>query len=116
MGGGEPPRARARACGGCQVTHGFAHCCCRYYYICRVAHQLAIFHVQPNGTLVGGGHHPLAPKSNARNLTLDVTGNHLLVASQDANCVEVFRIDAETGTLTKTDSAHAPCAADVAVV
>jgi 6-phosphogluconolactonase len=48
-------------------------------------------------------------------MTLDKTGSFILVASQDANKVEVFRIDHGTGLLTRTDTADAPCAADVAI-
>lgn len=87
-----------------------------YYYICRVHHSLAIFAVQPDGRLSPAGRQALAPKSNPRNLTLDVSGRHVLVACQDADAVEVFRIDSSNGTLTRTDMAAAPCAADVAVV
>jgi 6-phosphogluconolactonase len=87
-----------------------------YYYICRVHHSLAIFEVQADGLLVAAGRQDLAPKSNPRNLTMDVSGRHVLVASQDADCVEVFRIDPANGSLTRTDTAAANCAADVAVV
>lgn len=39
-----------------------------------------------------------------------------LVASQDADCVECFRIDADTGALERVGTVDAPSAADVAVV
>ena len=48
-------------------------------------------------------------------MTLDKTGDYILVASQDANAVEVFKVDHATGQLTRTDTADAPCAADVAI-
>ncbi|MFO0508744.1 MAG: beta-propeller fold lactonase family protein, partial [bacterium] len=59
---------------------------------------------------------PLAAQSNARNLTIDPSGGFLLVASQDADCVECFRIEPVSGALTLVLSRHAPCAADVAII
>ena len=44
------------------------------------------------------------------------TSTYLLVASQDADCVEVFKSDRDTGALAKVDEAECHCAADVAVV
>ena len=86
------------------------------YCICRVHQSLAIFAAdERTGELRAAGRQPLHEASNARNLTLDPSGRHLLVASQDANLVEVFRVGPDGG-LTRTDAQHAPCVADVAVV
>lgn len=88
-----------------------------YYYICRVHQSIAVFSVdKENGKLSFSGRCQLADNSNARNLTLDPTGKFLLVASQDANLVECFRIDPTTGGLALVHTEHAPCAADVAVI
>lgn len=54
--------------------------------------------------------------SNARNFTLSPNGELLLVASQDADTVEVLRIDASSGALERVDTAAVNCAADVAVL
>ncbi len=88
-----------------------------YYYVCRVHQSIAVFNVErSDGSLTFASRHALAAHSNARNLTLDPSGRYLLVASQDADCVECFRIDALTGGLEAAQSQHAPCAADVAVI
>jgi 6-phosphogluconolactonase len=88
-----------------------------YYYICRVHQSIAVFSAAPEeGTLTLSSRHALAPHSNARNLTLDPSGRYLLVASQDADCVECFRIEPRTGALELVHTQHAPCAADVAVI
>ncbi len=88
-----------------------------YYYICRVDQSIAVFTVDPaDGKLTFSSRHALAPHANARNLTLDPSGQYVLVASQDADCVECFRIDPSTGALELADTQFAPCAADVAVV
>ncbi|MBS1824124.1 MAG: lactonase family protein [Acidobacteria bacterium] len=88
-----------------------------YYYICRVHQSIAVFAVSPeDGKLTVSSRHALATHSNARNLTLAPSGRYLLVASQDADCVECFRIEPETGALHLVDTKHAPCAADVAVI
>lgn len=88
-----------------------------YYYICRVDQSIAVFTVDPaDGRLTFSSRHALAPHANARNLTLDPSGQYVLVASQDADCVECFRIDSTTGALALADTQFAPCAADVAVV
>ena len=73
--------------------------------------------VEPDdGQLTFSSRHTLAAHSNARNLALDPSGKYLLVASQDADCVECFRIDPGTGALELVHTQHAPCAADVAVI
>lgn len=88
-----------------------------YYYICRVDQSIAVFTVDPaDGRLKFSSRHALAPHSNARNLTLDPSGKYLLVASQDADCVECFQIDSSTGALELAHTQYAPCAADVAVI
>lgn len=88
-----------------------------YYYICRVDQSIAVFTVDPaDGRLKFSSRHALAPHSNARNLTLDPSGQYLLVASQDADCVECFQIDSSTGALELAHTQYAPCAADVAVI
>lgn len=93
-----------------------------YVYVCRVDQSLAVFSVNPdNGHLVLKHRAPLAEHSNARNLDLyeDPTAGgklHLLVASQDADLVEVFELNPEDGTVAKKASATVHCAADVAVV
>jgi len=97
---------------GCLSANG-SH----YYYVCRVHQSIAVFTVGPDdGKLTFSNRHALAANSNARNLTLDRSGNYLLVASQDADCVECFRINLGTGALELAHSQHAPCAADVAVI
>jgi 6-phosphogluconolactonase len=88
-----------------------------YFYICRVHQSVAVFAVGPDdGKLTFSCRCALAAHSNARNLTLDPSGRYLLVASQDADCVECFRIDAGSGALERVHAQHAPCAADVAVI
>ncbi len=87
-----------------------------YYYICRVHQSLAVCAVGADGRLALCGRAALAAHSNARNLTLDPSGRYLLVASQDADCVECFRIGAERGMLELVGRQHAACAADVAVI
>ena len=62
------------------------------------------------------GMHACCRGSNARNLTLSPNGELLLVASQDADTVEVLRIDASSGALERVDTAPVNCAADVAVL
>ena len=97
---------------GCLTSDG-SH----YYYICRVHQSIAVFTVgRDDGKLRFSSRHALTANSNARNLTLDPNGKYLLVASQDADCVECFRIDAATGALELAHTQHAPCAADVAVI
>lgn len=99
----------AEACLSADASH--------YYYICRVHQSIAVYTVgRSDGNLTFASRHALAAHSNARNLTLDPSGKYLLVASQDADCVECFRIDALTGALAPAQTQHAPCAADVAVV
>lgn len=99
----------AEACLSADASH--------YYYICRVHQSIAVYTVgRSDGHLTFASRHALAAHSNARNLTLDPSGKYLLVASQDADCVECFRIDALTGALAPAQTQHAPCAADVAVV
>lgn len=88
-----------------------------YFYICRVEQSIAVFEVDPtDGRLRFASRTTLADNSNARNLTLDPSGNYLLVASQDANCVECLRIGHKTGTLERVDTQAAACPADVAVI
>ena len=88
-----------------------------YYYICRVHQSIAVFATSPeDGMLTLSSRHALAAHSNARNLTLTPSGKYLLVASQDADCVECFRIDPTTGALELVGTEHVPCAADVAVI
>ena len=88
-----------------------------YYYVCRVHQSVAVFNVSPDdGTLSFSSRHALTANSNARNLTLDRTGKYLLVASQDADCVECFRIDPSTGALELAHTQSTPCAADIAVI
>ncbi|MFC1764351.1 lactonase family protein [Planctomycetota bacterium] len=88
-----------------------------YYYVCRVHQSIAVYTVGPDdGKLIYSSRCALAANSNARNLTRDPSGKYLLVASQDADCVECFRIDPETGALELVHTQHAPCATDVAVI
>lgn len=96
---------------GCLSTDG-SH----YYYICRVHQSIAAFTVERDGKLSLASRHALAAHSNARNLTLDPSGKFLLVASQDADCVECFRIDPGTSALELAHTQYAPCAADVAII
>lgn len=46
----------------------------------------------------------------------DPSGRFILVASQDADAVEVFAIDSMSGGLTRVDTQTVNCAADVAVI
>ncbi|MFX4227857.1 MAG: lactonase family protein [Porticoccaceae bacterium] len=87
-----------------------------YYYICRVHQSIAVFKVGPDGKLAFSSRSALAANSNARNLTIDPSGKYILVASQDADRVECFRIDPTSGALSLVHSQQAPCAADVAVI
>ncbi len=43
-----------------------------------------------------------------RNMTLDSSGNFLLVANQDSDTISVFTFDAETGSLEHFHQCHAP--------
>lgn len=97
---------------GCLSADGFY-----YYYVCRVHQSIAVFRVSPDdGWLEFSSRHALTANSNARNLTLDPSGKFVLVASQDADCVECFRIDSGTGALDLVHTQPASCAADVAVI
>ena len=88
-----------------------------YYYICRVHQSIAVFTVgSTNGNLVLSSRCKLAANSNARNLTLDPSGKYLLVASQDADCIESFQIHPKTGALKLVFRGYAPCAADIAIL
>ncbi len=87
-----------------------------YYYLCRIDQSIAVFTVGSNdGKLTFSSRCKLADNSNARNLSLDPSGKFLLVASQDADCVECFQINQETGALELVYTQYAPCAADVAI-
>lgn len=89
----------------------------RYFYLCRVHQSIAVFDVDTrDGSLSYDRRQALVEGSNARNLTVDPSGQFLLVASQDADCVECFEIDAENAPLSRIGNYPAPCAADVAVV
>lgn len=86
-------------------------------------HQsIAVFSVSAaDGTLTFKHRVALADHSNARNMDLHESSaaagaTFLLVASQDADAVEVFTLASDDGTLTRVDTAAAACAADVAVV
>lgn len=97
---------------GCLSADGL-----HYYYICRVHQSIAVFSVgSDDGLLTFSSRPALADNSNARNLSLDSSGRYLLVASQDADCVECFRIDSITGELELVHTQYAPCAADIAVI
>ncbi len=97
---------------GCLSADGL-----HYFYICRVHQSIAVFTVdRDDGKLTFSSRHALTANSNARNLTLDPSGKYLLVASQDADCVECFQIDQATGALERIHTQHAPCAADIAVI
>lgn len=88
-----------------------------YYYICRVHQSIAVFNVDSDdGKLTFSSRCALATNSNARNLTMDPSGRFLLVASQDADRVECFRIKPGTGAIELAHTQFAPCAADVAVL
>lgn len=88
-----------------------------YFYICRVEQSIAVFRVSPeDGRLSPINRASLVDHSNARNLALAPGGNHLLVASQDADCIEVLRIDHRSGTLERVGTQPAPCPTDVAVI
>jgi 6-phosphogluconolactonase len=115
------------------------------YYVCRVHQSLACFAVDvARGGEDGGKAGALKPMevarcalhsgSNARNLTImqaamkeeekaevvvegDVTDCTLvLVASQDAGLLEVFRVLNEDGQLARIAAAPAACVTDVAVL
>jgi len=64
--------------------------------------QIVIFSIDPDsgkltfkGTQSSLGSHP-------RNFIIDPTGNFLLAANQDSESIFIFKIDKETGLLTKT--------------
>lgn len=62
--------------------------------------SLAIYMVDAvSGRLTRRGHEPTRGK-NPRHFAIDLSGTFLLVANQDSNAVESFRIDAQTGGLT----------------
>ena len=63
--------------------------------------SIASFQVRSNGGLTPTGHQGQGVK-NPRNFGIDLTGRFLLVANQDGDTVEVFRIDPESGTLKPT--------------
>ena len=85
------------------------------YVICRIHHSIAIVPVGADGALDEGGitRFELLPCANSRNMTRE--GSFLLVASQDADAVEVLQIDAESGGLKRVDTQPVACAADCAV-
>ena len=89
---------------GCLSTDGL-----HYFYICRIHQSIAVFTVEPeDGTLSFSSRHALAANANARNFTLDPSGRYLLVASQDADCIESFRMDPNSGSLERVDTKPAP--------
>lgn len=97
---------------GCVSTDGRF-----YYYICRVHQSIAVFDIEPEtGALQMSGRVSLMPNSNARKLCVDPSGRNILVASQDANCIESFQIDPNTGMLTRSLSVPSRCPADVTVI
>ncbi len=64
--------------------------------------NIAIFSIDPaTGRLHTIGYHPTLGKE-PRNFMLDPTGNFLLVANQDSNAVDIFKIDKSTGLLKPT--------------
>lgn len=85
------------------------------FAVCRVDQSIAVVHLADDGDVARvASRARLLPRSNARNLARH--GDLLLVASQDADAVEVFRIAAADGALTRVDTHEVKCAADVAVV
>ena len=66
--------------------------------------------------LNGAGCAAACSGSNSRNFTLSPSGELMLVASQDADAVEVLRIDASSGALERVDTVPVNCAADAAVL
>ena len=73
------------------------------------------FKVLEDGKLMVHGRKNLLENSNARNMTLDVSGKYILVASQDVDQVECFAIE-ENGTLERKHTQFSPCPADIAVI
>ena len=64
--------------------------------------QIAIFSIDANsGKLTFKGNQS-SLGSHPRNFMIDPTGNFLLVANQDSESIFIFKIDKETGLLTKT--------------
>lgn len=62
---------------------------------------IAIFKINPvDGTLTKVGHQLTAP--HPRNFAITPNGKFVLVASRDANCIEIYSRDADTGLLMNT--------------
>jgi 6-phosphogluconolactonase len=61
--------------------------------------NLAIFAINPDGTVKPIGYQPTGGKA-PRDFAIDPTGNFLFAANQDSDSVTVFRVNQETGMLT----------------
>ena len=76
--------------------------------------SVAAFSVAPDGTLKLAGITPLEVKT-PRNFAIDPSGEFLFAEGQDSGNINVFRVDAKTGKLTKT-AATASISAPVCLV
>ena len=68
--------------------------------------SIAIFRVDPSGTLSLVGHQSVIGQT-PRHFRIEPTGKMLLVANQGSGNVVTFRVDAATGLLTPTGEAAA---------
>ena len=66
--------------------------------------SIAVFAIQPDGTLRRAGDYPTGGKE-PRHFAIDPTGHFLLAENQNSNTINVFRIDLSTGTLTGVSQA-----------
>ncbi len=80
----------------------------KWVYVSNRGHNsLALFAVQPNGTLKASGHQSVMGKT-PRNFNFDPTGAFLLAANQDSDTLVVFRLDAQTGKMTEVMQVSVP--------
>ena len=77
----------------------------RFLYGSNRGHDsIAIFAIAGDGMLKSLGHTPTHGKT-PRHFAIDPTGAYLLAANQNSDTVVVFRIDQETGSLSRTGGA-----------
>jgi len=71
----------------------------------RITDSLAIFKIDENGLPNVVGHHPCNGRT-PRHFVIDSSGNYLLVANQHSDNITSFKIDIDTGLLTKISEVH----------
>ncbi len=80
----------------------------KFVYVSNRGHNsLAIFAVQPDGTLKAAGHQSVMGKT-PRNFNFDPSGTFLLAANQDSDNLVVFRLDGQTGKMTEVMQVSVP--------